>query len=122
MQDFQAMFTRYRKYIFFLLSIYVLGWGFTPYQPVFLGLILGTVISLYNLFTMVRKSKKFDKAFDEGRKIASLGTMSRMASAGLAVLITLQFPDKIHLVSVVLGLMTAYIVIMIDFFFQNLRK
>ncbi|MDF0726613.1 ATP synthase subunit I [Cytobacillus sp. S13-E01] len=120
MEDFQKMFTRYRKYIFSLLSIYVLGFGFTEYQPVFLGLILGTVISLYNLFVMVRKSKRFDKAFEEGKKVGSLGTLSRMASAGLAVVIALQYPDQIHLVSVVLGLMTSYIVIMIDFFFQKL--
>ncbi|MCH1625135.1 ATP synthase subunit I [Fredinandcohnia quinoae] len=122
MQDLAEMFTRYRKYIMFLLAIYVIGWGFTAYQSIFLGLILGTVISLYNLFTLARKNKQFNEAIEEGRKMRSLGTLSRMAAAGLAVLIVMEYPDKFHLVSTILGLMTSYIVIMIDFFFQNIRK
>ncbi|MCA1032105.1 ATP synthase subunit I [Bacillus timonensis] len=122
MQDLSEMFKRYKKYIFFLLSIYVVGWGFTDYQAVFLGLILGTTFSLYNLFVMVRKNNRFGQAITEGKRAGSLGTFSRMASAGLAVLIVYQYPEHFHLVSTVLGLMTAYVVIMIDFFFQNLRK
>ncbi|MFT4415406.1 ATP synthase subunit I [Fredinandcohnia humi] len=122
MQDLSVAFTRYRKYIFYLLAIYVLGWGFTAYQTIFLGLILGTVGSFYILFSLVRKDKQFSKAFQEGRKIRSLGTMSRMAVAGLAVLVVVEFPDKFHLGSMVLGLMTSYFVIMIDFFFQHIRK
>ncbi|MRX74146.1 ATP synthase subunit [Bacillus lacus] len=121
MLDLHHQFFRYRKYIFFLLSFYVIGWGFTSYQPVFLGLILGTSISLFNLWLMVRKHKQFGKAMDEGRSVRSLGTASRMASAGFAVLISLEFPDELHLVSVVIGLMTMYFVIMIDYFVQLLR-
>ncbi|MBD1383469.1 ATP synthase subunit I [Metabacillus arenae] len=121
MFDLHQMFHRHRKYLFYLLAIYVLGWGFTPYQTIFLGLILGTVISFYNLWFMVRKSKQFDQALQEGRKVRSLGTASRMASAGVAVLIALQFPEYVHLVSVVCGLMTIYVVIMIDFLLQYIR-
>ncbi len=35
------MYTRQRKYIFFLMAIFVLGWGFTSYKAVFLGLTVG---------------------------------------------------------------------------------
>jgi ATP synthase protein I len=35
----------------------------------------------------------------------------------LAVLIALQFPEYFHLFSVVIGLMTMYVVIMIDYIF-----
>ncbi|WP_077619911.1 ATP synthase subunit I [Bacillus sinesaloumensis] len=122
MQDLSIAFTRYRKYILYLLAIYVLGWGFTAYKSVFLGLILGTLGSLYILFSMVQKHKQFSKAYDEGRAVRSLGTMSRMATAGLAVLIVLEFPEMFHLGSMVIGLMTFYFVIMIDFFFQKLHK
>jgi ATP synthase protein I len=119
MSDFKAMYKRQRKYIFFILAFYVLGWGFTSYQSVFLGLILGTSLSLFNLWMMARKADKFGEAVLHGKKVRSLGSFSRMATAALAVMISLKFPDSFHLISVVLGLMTSYIVIMIDFFLQS---
>jgi ATP synthase protein I len=116
MFDMHLIFKRQRKYILFLLAIYVLGWGFTPYQSVFLGLILGTSISLYSLWLMVRKHDQFDRAMEQGLKIRSLGTAARMAAAGFGVLISAQYPEYFHLIGVVIGLMTIYIVIMIDYF------
>ncbi|WP_226527956.1 ATP synthase subunit I [Metabacillus niabensis] len=121
MSDMQLMFQRYRKYIFYLLALYVLGWGFTKYQSVFLGLLLGTCITLYNLWIMVRKHKQFGRALDEGRKAGSLGTTSRMAAAGVAVFFALKFPEYFDLISVIIGLMTMYIVIMIDYVIQHSR-
>jgi ATP synthase protein I len=120
MFDMQLMFRRYRKYILYLLSIYVLGWGVTEYQSVFLGLILGTSISLYNLWTMVRKHRQFGLALQEGKR-TTLGTASRMAASIVAVFFALKYPDYLHLISVILGLMTMYIVIMIDFLVQHSR-
>ncbi|WP_044896343.1 ATP synthase subunit I [Bacillus alveayuensis] len=117
MYRYNNLWTRSRKYILYLLAGYVLGWGFTPYQTIFLGLILGTSFSLYNLWLLIRKSKQFQKAMEEGRAARSIGTISRMAAAGLAVLIALQFPEYFHLFSVVIGLMTMYVVIMIDYIF-----
>ncbi|MBS4190087.1 ATP synthase subunit I [Bacillus sp. FJAT-49705] len=123
MSDLKTMYVRLRKYIFLLLSFYVLGWGFTSYQSIFLGLILGTVMSLYNLWLMTRKTEQFGAAVEKGEKVRSLGTASRMATAVLAVMIAMKFPEHFHLISVVIGLMTSYIVIMIDFFLQTfLRK
>jgi ATP synthase protein I len=119
MSEIKAMYIRQRKYIFFLLALYVLGWGFTPYQSVFLGLVLGTSLSLFNLWLMVRKTDKFGDAVLQGKKVRSLGSFSRMATAALAVIIALKYPDSFHLISVVLGLMTSYLVIMIDFFLQS---
>jgi ATP synthase protein I len=118
MPEFQTMFARQRKWMFFLLSLYVLGWGFTAYQSIFLGLVLGTSLSLFNLWLMARKIDKFGHAAAEGRKIRSLGSFSRMATGALAVVITMRYPDHLHLISVIIGLMTSYIVIMIDFFYQ----
>ncbi|TYR80172.1 ATP synthase subunit I [Priestia megaterium] len=122
MQELQHIFPRLRSYILYLLALYVLGWGFTSYQSVFAGLILGTVISLYNLWGLVRKFKKFGRAFDEGKKPRSLGTVTRFATAALAVVITISYPKTFHLISVVVGLMTSYVVIVIDFVVQNLRR
>ncbi|KAF0819778.1 MULTISPECIES: ATP synthase subunit I [unclassified Cytobacillus] len=124
MPEIKATFQRQRKYIFLLLSVYVLGWGFTPYQSIFLGLIFGTCLSLFNLWLISRKALQFGEAVERGEKVRSLGTVSRMATAVFAVMIALEYPEKLHLISVVFGLMTSYIVIMIDYFLQSfqLRK
>jgi ATP synthase protein I len=66
----------------------------------------------------VRKTNQFGEVMVNGGKIRSLGLLTRMATAVLAVLIAMEYPEYIHLISVIIGLMTAYIVIMIDSFFQ----
>ncbi len=114
MDDLQQLFNRQRKYILYLLAILVLGWGFTPYQSIFMGLILGTSISFFNLWMMVRRMKKFGEAVLAGRKMRSLGTLSRMAAAILGVFIAMQYPETFNLISVIIGLMTSYLVIAID--------
>ncbi len=118
MLQFKTMFTRERKYIVYLLAVYVLGWGFTSYQSIFLGLILGTTLSLFNLWLLVRKIDQFGEVMEKGGKMRSLGLMSRMAAAIFAVLLAVEYPEYIHLISVVIGLMTSYLVIMIDSFIQ----
>lgn len=120
MPEFQEMYRRQQKWVLYLLSIYVLGWGFTPYQTVFLGLILGTCFSFLNLWLLVKKMKKFDQAITNGKKVRSLGSLSRMATAAIAVLIALKYPEYFYIISVVWGLMTSYIVIMIDYLYHSL--
>ncbi len=124
MPEYKLIFKRVRKYILYLLALYVLGWGFTSYQSIFLGLILGTSLSLFNLWVLDRKMKQFGEVMVNGGKIHSLGLLTRMATAIFAVLIAMEYSNYIHLISVVIGLMTAYIVIMIDNFLAlfHLRK
>jgi len=120
MPEFMQMYNRQRKGLMYLLSIYVLGWGFTAYHSVFLGLILGTVFSFFNLWLMIREMNKFDKSITKGKKVRSVGSFSRMASAALAVVIALKYPHYFQILSVVLGLMTIYVVIMIDYLVHSL--
>lgn len=122
--DIRTIYNRLRRYIFFLLAFYVLLWGFTPYKAVCLGLTLGTSLSLFNMWLLVKRMDRFSAAIDEGKALRSLGTVSRMATAVLAVLIALKFPEHLNIYSVIVGLMTSYIVIMIDFFVRtfNSRK
>jgi ATP synthase protein I len=122
MPENNILFKRQSNYIFILLVIYVLSWGFTNYKAIFGGLILGTSLSFYNLWLMNQKMKKFDQAITEGTKVKSLGTMTRFASAGLVVIIAMEYPNHFHLISAVLGLMTAYFVIIIDFLIQLKRR
>ena len=56
MQELDKMFNRQRKYIVYLLGIYVLGAVFTTYDKIFQGLMLGTMFQL--IYILVNGSKK----------------------------------------------------------------
>ena len=56
MLDYQSMTNRQRKWMLYLLALLVLGAGFTPYQSIFLSLILGSAISFYNLWLTQKRS------------------------------------------------------------------
>jgi ATP synthase protein I len=122
MPEIQELFSQQRRWMFFLLSIYVLGWGFTSYQSIFLGLMFGTSLSLFNLRLMVRKMNKFEESFLQGKKVGSLGSFSRFATAGFATLVALRYPEQIHLISMVIGLMTSYIVMVVSFLINNGKR
>jgi ATP synthase protein I len=99
------------------MAFYVLGWGFTPYQRVFMGLILGTAFSLFILIMLFKKMNRFDKSVTSGKKLRSLGSTARLSMAGIAVIVALRWPHYFDIVGVVLGLMTNYIVITIYYLF-----
>ncbi|NUK29937.1 ATP synthase subunit I [Parageobacillus sp. VR-IP] len=122
MEKFQQMFLRQLKYILYLLSLYTLGWGFTAYKTFFLSLILGTVISIFMLWSLTRKIDKLGQAVLERKKVRTIGTLSRLALAALAAAVALEYPQYFAIVPVVLGLMTSYIVIIIDFLLQKLKN
>jgi ATP synthase protein I len=121
MPEFTYMYNRQRKWTFYLLSIYVLGWGFTSYKTIFLGLILGTGFSYFTLWHMFFRIKRFDTAVAKGKKPNSFGSISRLATAGIAAAIALKFPQYFNIFFVTLGLMTSYVVIMIDYLFQSFQ-
>lgn len=122
MSNYESMIARQRKWMLYLLAIFVLGAGFTPYLPIFLGLLLGSTVSFYNLWLLQRKINVFGKAVAEQSSTLSIGTFSRLAAAALAVLITLRFEEKFHIIAVVIGLATSYIVIMVEFFFRTMTR
>lgn len=115
MHQYEQMISRQRKWMFYILALFVIGAGLTPYPRIFLGLILGTALSFYNLWVMQRKIQRFGYAVSENRSVRGIGSFTRLASAGLAVLIALRFEEYFHMIAVVMGLMTMYVVIMIEF-------
>jgi ATP synthase protein I len=119
MPEFVEMYNRARKWLLYLMSIFVLGWGFTSYHAIFLGLIVGTAFSFGNLAMLFRKMKMFDKSITNGKKFRSAGSPSRMAMAAIAVIFAIKWPHYFDAISVVMGLMTSYIVIMIDYLFRS---
>ncbi|UOQ50251.1 ATP synthase subunit I [Gracilibacillus caseinilyticus] len=120
MNQYKHIITRQRKWMFYLLALFVLGLGLTPYTRIFLGLLLGTTLSFYNLWVMQRKIDRFGQAVVKGGRAFGIGTFTRFATAGLAVLIALHYEEHFHSLAVIMGLMTTYVVIMIDFaLFRN---
>lgn len=115
------MIARERKMMFYLLAIWVLGAGFTPYPQIFLGLLLGSIASFYNLYLLQRKINDFAEAVEKKQSTKGLGTISRFAAAALAIIIALQFENYFHIIAVLIGIMTSYLVIMIDLVIFKIR-
>lgn len=117
------MVARQQRWMLYILALFVLGAGFLPYTRVFLGLILGGVISFYNLWLLQHKTKVLGDTVAQGKDArGGLGTFSRMASAALAVLIAIRFEENFHIIAVVIGLMSSYLVIGLDGIVRLLSK
>ena len=114
MLEMQRIFTRQKKYIYFLLAACALGWGFTPYSTIFAGLALGSLFGLYNFWILVRRMEKFDRVLESGKGRAGLGTTLRFASGVAAVAIALALPEYFHLISTVIGLMIPYVLLVVE--------
>ncbi|WP_047983785.1 ATP synthase subunit I [Ornithinibacillus californiensis] len=115
MTNNENQYARQRKWMFYLLAILVLGAGFTPYLRIFLGLLLGSAISFYNLYLLQKKTIEFTEAVATKQKARGLGTFSRLAAVALAVILSLRYEEYFNMIAVIIGLMTSYLVIMIDF-------
>lgn len=115
MTNTEKQYARQRKWMFYLLAVFVLGAGFTPYLRIFLGLLLGSIISFYNLYLLQKKTIEFTEAVAKEEKARGLGTVSRFAAVALAVIIALRYEEYFNMIAVIIGLMTSYLVIMIDF-------
>lgn len=70
---------------------------------------------------MLRKVNQLGDAAVKGKAMRSIGTFSRLATAALAVLIATKYPQYFQIIGLVIGLMSAYIIIIIDFLIQKIR-
>lgn len=114
MDGLREIYDRLKKMMYFILAAFVLGWGLTPYQAIFAGLTIGSLFGIYNMWILVRRMDKFDRAVAEGSKVRSLGTALRFASGVAAVAIAILFAKHIHLVSTVIGLMVPYVLLLTE--------
>ncbi len=126
MPDLHLLFTRYRMYMFYILALFVLLWGFTPYRTIFAGLILGTATSFINMWLLYKRTLKLSDAVKSGKTAYSIGSFSRFAYAALAALIAIKFPNYFDIAFTLLGLATSYLVMALDsiimFIFKRKRK
>ncbi|MGM9925592.1 MAG: ATP synthase subunit I [Bacillus sp. (in: firmicutes)] len=119
MQELQLLMKAQLKYVLYMLALFVLGWGFTDYKSVFAGLILGAVVGLFNAWVLAKRSMRIGQAAVEGKKARSAGSITRYASAILAAMIALEFPEHFSIIGTVLGLVATTVVITIVFIIQK---
>ena len=90
MIDVHGLVQRQKKYMYYLLALLVLGWGFTSYKDVFLGLIIGTIFSFLSLRIIARRTDKPLDRVTNGEnvkfKATAVSTYSRFATIGLLIL------------------------------------
>ncbi|MCQ6264899.1 ATP synthase subunit I [Fictibacillus sp. WQ 8-8] len=121
MTEYTMTYRRYIKYTLFMLSFFVLGYGVTSCKSIFLGLSFGTLFSLFNLWSMYSSIERLGQAVINQQKVRTMGSLSRLLMGGLAALIAIRFPQFFNLLSVVIGLMTVYIIMLIDSLTKTIR-
>ena len=121
MQTLREIHSRQRRALFFVLALFVLGWGFTEWKAIFAGLILGSLFGLYNFWILVRRSESFNLAIEEGKKRVSLGTALRFASGIGAAVIATSMPEQFDLISTVIGFGIPYVIFLADRIIYHVR-
>ena len=119
MSNYETMVRRQRVWMLILLAFIALVAIVLPYKDFLIGLLIGTIISFYNMWLLQRRAALLGEAAAREGKRKGIGTISRLAAAALGVLLVIRYDYSI--VGFVIGLMTVYPVIMIQFFFTNKR-
>ena len=122
MQTLREIHSRQRRALFFLLALFVLGWGFTEWKTVFAGLILGSLFGLYNFWILVRRHEQLEQAMATGRRRGSLGTVWRFASGIAAAAIATAVPEQFDLISTVIGFAIPYALLLGDRIIYHVRQ
>lgn len=111
-----------RKWMLCLLIMTALLALITPFTRFFVGLLLGSSISFYNLWLLQRKVYDFGKAVVGTGSSLGLGTLTRIVTSILGVVIALRFEEFINLYAVVIGLASSYVVLVVDSFIRALLE
>lgn len=118
MSSYNEIFKRQRKWMLYIISFLLMAAGlgtFTKFQPVLYGLLLGTLISLYNIWFLQKKVSKFSETImDAESKRQGLGMISRLAAVVFGAILVIKFDAYFNLVSYLIGFVLFYPVIMID--------
>src|SRR5690625_7955633 len=77
MEEFARMEIRQRKWMLYLLAIFLFGAAITPYERFFLGLLVGHVVSYYGLRLLQNRAKAFGRLAVDGKRTSGLGKIGR---------------------------------------------
>ena len=117
--NYKQRILRITRYTLVIISLFLIG-ILTPYASVFLGLALGTAVSLLNVIYMAWKVNEIGKLAVNAlnntsrRKPMFSGMATRFATSILAIMLVYQYPDHIQLFSTIIGLFIAQIVMVVD--------
>lgn len=127
MQEFDQLVGRQRKWMLYILALFILLAAALPeYRPLFLGLLLGSVISYYGMRLLQNRLRKFGNTAIESGKPIGLGSFIRLIGGVLAVFLTFYLDGKVSYVGVVAGLGVSYVVLLVDasiyYVWKDLKK
>lgn len=115
-EGYKQRVQRISKYTAFLLIIFAVG-TLTPLSKIFLGLVIGTIVSLINTILTAWKINIIGgvaASSPSQSKRASVGMLSRMALSVLAMLIAMEYPDYFNIYSTLVGLFLTQIIAVVD--------
>lgn len=116
--EYRQRVVRIIRYSLIVLSVFIIG-GLTPYQDIFFGLALGTVVSILNLSITANKVNKIgevaaNKDLHTSPRPIFTGMLSRFALAILAIMFALEYPQYFNFISTLVGLFVAQVIAVID--------
>lgn len=127
MQEFDQLVARQKKWMLYILALFILLAAALPeHRPLFLGLLLGSVISYYGMRLLQNRLKKFGETAIESGKPIGLGSFVRLLGGVIAVFLTVYLGDKVNYFGVVAGLGMSYVVLLVDasiyYVWKDLKK
>nr|WP_283246054.1 ATP synthase subunit I [Bacillus suaedae] len=111
-----------------LMILFMIGYLTSPLQPQFLGLIVGLSLSFFNQWTTYSKTLIATNTTGEKRysifsyALAGFGFAIRISIVLFGVWLALVFPERLDLISVIIGLALMYFIIMADMLLEFGRK
>lgn len=117
-----GMYQRHEKYLAAFIGACLLGWFFTPYVHIFLGLKLGLIVGWFNYWLLMRRTHAMTKALAENRPFYGMGTIARIGSVILATIIATKLPEYFHIYSTLLGVGLVYVITFLDFIVYSLYR
>lgn len=119
MDVYDKMVKVQRKWMLIFLAILVIGLVVLPYKQILLGLLLGSIVSVFNMWFLQSRVKRFGEAIAGGKSVVGLGTFMRMLTSVLAIAIALRFDQLFHIYATVIGLVSSYLIMMIEAFIRS---
>lgn len=114
MRNYVEMAKKYSLYTAILIVIFLVLAIYLDKRALFLGLALGSVFSLINLLFTYFQVKRVINSVKTGKNKMSFGTVTRMISALIPVMIATQYDHVFSIVGVIIGLMVTYAMILIE--------
>ncbi|CAM3968800.1 ATP synthase subunit I [Alkalicoccus chagannorensis] len=108
---------RYTVYTLVIMFIVLLT-GVFRQDSFFLGMAFGAGLSLLNLVSTYFQTKRIIASGRDRKYRFSFGTVGRMVTVVVGLLLAQQYPEYFDLIGLVIGLAVTYLLLMIDPLFR----